>query len=70
MNAIESTADDFITNPEEFKVAFWDYILDGMKAVQEETISFEDFNKRVFQASTLNKLALERAVEMMKATRH
>ena len=64
--SIEAIAYGYISHPEEMKVAFWDYILDNMEAVEDELLTFEQFNSLVLGASTLNDKAIARSREIVK----
>lgn len=64
--SIEAIAHGYISHPEEMKVAFWDYILDNMEAVEDELLTFEQFNSLVLGASTLNDKAIARSREILR----
>ena len=64
--SIEAIAQGYISHPEEMKVAFWDYILDNMEAVEDELLTFEQFNSLVLGASTMNDKAIARSKQIVR----
>ena len=44
---IEYLACRFMCSPEEVKIGFWEFIFEGIEAVEEKELTFEQFNKMI-----------------------
>ena len=68
---INSMALDYISHPEEFRTAMWTYILEILKASEDDQIPFPEANKDIFQAAAYTGLVIERAEALVaNASRH